>query len=195
MSEIVCFLLTETTKVERRLRRFCWTGRGEACRIGRLGYHNANVTVGRLEKPRDGEEEAPTVSEIVPHADPIWPIACEACGYQFQDTDQWQVNDYRLYENVERGVLTILDEAPPGAMWWAFWRAGFGSIYWEERGQGPHLVVMTPAGEWDLDMKSDNGLGWKWEGEPPDVSAHPSIGIGKPYRYHGWLRNGTLYDA
>jgi hypothetical protein len=105
-----------------------------------------------------------------------------------------------IYRRTDTGEEMVLRDAPAGAMWWADrYSEAFGSIYHKERGGGPHLLVKTPGGEWDIDSKSSNGEGWQRTGEPPNVTANPSIGAGKGpdggWKYHGWLRNGVLVDA
>ena len=195
MPDYECFMIEPTDIVARELRRYVGTDRGKC--PGRWGYHNASVEIDRLQKaqPRPGQAEPAVPVDLIPKDDPRWPKVCPACGYEFQSHDPYQVNDHRLYNNAVRGVLCKLSEAPVGAMWFTDWMANHGSKYWHERGGGPHLIVMTPAGEWDTDMPANNGDGWERSGIPPLVTAHPSIGIGNPYRYHGWLRHGKLVDA
>lgn len=60
----------------------------------------------------------------------------------------------------------------------------------------PHLQVMTPAGLVCLDCpETDPPYGhWQREGEPPNVTAFPSLNVaeGSPMAWHGWLRGGEL---
>lgn len=91
-----------------------------------------------------------------------------------------------------------LDEAwgTPGAMFW-----------WNHQPRpndpaprpAPHLAVFTPGGIWCIDCPSTEPphAHWQREGEPPHITASPSIVLGpreKPL-YHGWLRDGILADA
>ncbi len=87
---------------------------------------------------------------------------------------------------------------PPGAMWFAPWLTNLrDSIHFEAlpadvRAKG-HLLVKTPGGDWDVDSKSANGTGWTRTGEPPLVTARPSIGVPWPeMKYHGFLSDGFL---
>lgn len=65
------------------------------------------------------------------------------------------------------------------------------------------LLVRTPAGDWYVDQPSASGGSWSRSGEPPDVTASPSILIpeysyeGRLVRpsYHGWLRAGWLEEC
>ena len=50
-------------------------------------------------------------------------------------------------------------------------------------------MLKTPGGDWILDAISSQGNFWTREGEPPNITAHPSIITGN---YHGWLKNGIL---
>lgn len=63
-------------------------------------------------------------------------------------------------------------------------------------GKRPPLCVALPGGHWfNVDSQaSDSGEthGWTITGEPPNVTANPSINaVGD---YHGWLRDGVLSD-
>jgi hypothetical protein len=79
-------------------------------------------------------------------------------------------------------------------MWDAWW--------YSDKHKGPDgkcLVVRTPGGDWIVDAKAIDGNGWTRTGTPPKVTANPSIGIGheegKPWTYHGWLRDGHLVEC
>lgn len=82
-------------------------------------------------------------------------------------------------------------EPQPGDMWFDPDFAGkWDSEAHTERGGGPHLIVRLPNGwDWDVDGLMSNGPGWERAGEPPHVTAAPSIVAGD---YHGWLRGGVL---
>lgn len=57
-------------------------------------------------------------------------------------------------------------------------------------GDQDHLLVKTPGGVWCTGCPAtQSGAHWSVEGEPPRVTAHPSIISGD---YHGWLRDGKL---
>jgi len=79
-----------------------------------------------------------------------------------------------------------LRDCPPGAMYDAFW-------YPEKGPDGRALCVSLPPGGgmdfWHVDGPSKGGGGWTRSGEPPFVTANPSI---LTPRFHGFLRNGWL---
>ena len=197
MQPIRCFMLEATNKEQRSLRRFTYSDRSP-CPNSEWG-HDASVPI------ETGPYEERASDDLWPHEDPRWPTHCTACGYEFQDGDEWMLDRWRVYVRVDTGEEMTLDHRtlPPGAMYWATWYSEaadeiFISKYHRERGGGPHLMVNTPGGIWDVDIKSSNGDGWERTGEPPDVTATPSILIHNndgSARYHGWLRNGQLVEA
>lgn len=79
-------------------------------------------------------------------------------------------------------------------MYWADWYARMGRTCerLKANGNGPHLIVVTPDGEWDIDSIASNGPGWDRSGDPPNITANPSIICGT---YHGWLRDGKLIEV
>ena len=200
MSEIRCFLLERTDLARRSLRRYTPSEKGNPCPIS--GYHNASVSLGG---------EIPYVSQwngkgddSWPHDDPRWPTHC-ACGYEFQPDDQWQHNLDRLFRRPEDGQLFRHQDAPIGAMArgvcsgptsaQALARGVRGS---DDGANLDHLSVKLPDGYWwciDEPASRDyqeGGSGWERSGEPPNVTASPSILTGC---YHGWLRNGVLVEC
>lgn len=125
-----------------------------------------------------------------PHDDPRWPTHCE-CGYAFTADDEWQLFYERLYRDPRDGREYGLRDAPTGAMWDATWLADIRE-YTERSPDGRILHLMLPDGtEWNIDSKAQNGPGWTRTGEPPRVSASPSI---LSPGYHGFLRDGVLTD-
>lgn len=197
MPDIKCFLLKPTGFAARSLRRYAG---GSKC-LGPAGYHNAYAPLdvyGPLAQPQRSKTWSRTVSgDSHPHDDPRWPQQCE-CGYVFTQGDAWQVFVENEFARQDTGEVLTLRRAPPGAMWLADWMAGHGSsIYMKRRAGLPHLFVKTPAGEWDVDGPSSNGNGWSWDGDPPNVTARPSIGMqfedGR-WKYHAWLTAGVLEE-
>lgn len=176
-NRIQCFLIERTNTARESLRRFTF-GDSKPC-AGTLSGHSASVVIAAV-VPFESEWEGDGTKQH-PRDDPRWPVACERCGYVFTPEDQWQHNLDRLYRNPIDGALHRPREAPVGAMWLELWH------------DEPHLVVMTPGGEWDIDGPARNGGGWSRTGEPPLVTANPSILIGD--RYHGWLRDGFLVEC
>lgn len=193
--QVRCYLLERTDKVRHSLRRFCWTEQAP-CPSSRRGYHNAERVIGTLHPMNDRDR---TSGDLHPHHDDRWPVHCEACSYMFRDTDPWQRQAKPLYAHPSTGDLLTLDEAQPGAMWWADWY-GDDSRSEASKGaglSGPHLIVRLPGNwDWDIDGPSSNGAGWTRTGEAPNVTARPSIGVPEPrgggWRYHAFLTDGIL---
>lgn len=189
-SVITCFFLEPHNEVEQSLRRFVFSK--DAVCVGHKGYHDASVTIGVL--PWSDPDSHGSGDDDFDHADPRWPKTCE-CGYVFQPDDHWQHNLTLLYIRKDTGEKTTLSGAAPGAMWYADW-------FPDEEKRAPDgrvLIVKTPAGDWNVDSKANNGPGWTRTGTPPKVTATPSIGMGRrpdgQYAYHGWLRDGTLVEC
>ncbi|MCX6024625.1 MAG: hypothetical protein NTZ05_23415 [Chloroflexi bacterium] len=86
---------------------------------------------------------------------------------------------------------TPTGEPEPGDMWFDPEPAGrWDSEAHQERGGGPHLTVRLPnRWDWDMDGPMSNGPGWERAGDPPHITAAPSIVAGD---WHGWLRGGEL---
>lgn len=198
---IRCFLLTPTGRTVRSLRRYVgWKKDNEAvrrCTASGLSYHNARAPLDVVTAD-DAKKKAQVSGDLWPHRDRRWPKTC-ACGYRFKPSDEWQLFTEHEYRRSDTGETTTLSASPVGAIWLADWlKDSPGSpAHQRDRPGQPHLIVKTPAGDWDVDGRSSNndGMGWTWTGEPPNVTANPSIGIGNPFRYHGWLRDGQLVDA
>jgi hypothetical protein len=115
---------------------------------------------------------------------------CEQTG----ETDDGMNPTYR---RTDTGETFVLGQAPVGAMYFADWLHGRGP-------DGHCLIVVTPHGPWNV----DGGFQWpsagKWTrtGEPPRVTARPSIGQGgkgpnggPPWSYHAFLTDGALEDC
>lgn len=192
MATVKCFWLKPRDRARRWLRRFTYSTDAQCPNHGTWG-HDAMVQIedAKIKMLADGCYECDSAD--VPRDDPRWPQAC-ACGYQFRDSDLWQVHNQRIYVRQDTGEETTLRDAPPGAMWDAPW------LPESHRGpDGRALVLMLPCNlEWTIDGPATNGPGWTRTGEPPNITANPSIGKldkdGK-WLYHGWLRNGGLIDA
>jgi alkylmercury lyase len=97
----------------------------------------------------------------------------------------------RLIEKRGNQFMTDTGQPSTGDMWWDADLAGWlDSELHRGRGGGPHLVVRLPnEWEWDMDGPMSNGPGWHRSGEPPAVTAMPSIIAGD---YHGMLVQGKL---
>lgn len=179
-----CFLVSPTTSAVVSLRRYSIDN---ACKLSRLGYHNAEVNI--------GEENFPGVLDGVGDQGPPrdyakWPLTCE-CDYIFNPEDSWQRNLDRIYEGL-RGherIRVSHRNLPPGAMW------SKEECRWldnKRRGpDGKHWFVRLPGCvDWPFYGEGTNGHLWNVQGLPPDLTIHPSIdyqGV-----YHGWVgKQGT----
>jgi hypothetical protein len=90
------------------------------------------------------------------------------------------------------------EEVPPGALWKGKPIDGY-AIPGDD---GEVWYCMTPGGAWCIDSipgfgtgaPSDSNPGRKWQrtGTAPKFTVTPSIVIGRPEKYHGWLRDGQL---
>ncbi len=196
---IPCYWLEPTPRERRFLRRYHRDTQApdHACAqaVPAHGYHQAMAPVEDGDVQTDAEGYGVTQPPEAYAGDPRWPAAC-ACGRPFAEDDVRQVFTHRIYRRPDTGQLMTIDEAPPGAMWDAWW---YGRHF---KGPGPdglHLMVKTPGGDWYVDGPAKNSeTGWTRTGDtravPPTVSATPSIGIGDG-KYHGWLRDGALVEA
>lgn len=206
MPAIRCFMLERNGKARRFLRRYS-EGRENACplRPGKYSSHIGEVILDDI--PHEGAF-SPTSGDLWPHDDPRWPTHC-ACGYEFQESDEWQLSCHNLYRRQDTGEEMTLHSLPPGAMYWADWLLDEGSNRY--RGpDGKSLAVMTPGGLWLIDSEASNCTRkgddshrcWIRHGTPPDITVDKngetcaagagSIAAGS---YHGFLRNGELVDA
>lgn len=179
-----CFLIEPTGTARRYLRRYA---SGSSCPAGEHRYHNAMTPLDEVPIIFDADGKHWWIErESWSHDSPLWPAACE-CGYVFSDDDTWQLFDQRLYRRVDTGELCTLQDAPIGAVWESDWLTSMG--------RGPDdrcLSVMTPGGQWNIDLPSSSGPGWTRSGEAPRITARPSIHV--IGRYHGWLTDGVLSD-
>jgi len=204
MARIQCFLLEPTGRERIALRRYT-QGKNECPQNG--FYHNASAPF--CEEATEHDEQGYITNGLKPapaHDDPRWPSAC-ACGYAFQERDQWQRFGETIYRRVDTGEEMTLREAPAGAMWYAWWHDQFCTP------QGEHaLVVKTPGGEWIIDSQANNCTipddrkqewhhCWIRHGRPPNITVDKqgqtcSAGAGSIQcgNYHGFLRNGYLED-
>ena len=181
---IRCFLLEPMPRRRRWLLRRSFAG--APCR-SRNSEHRAKVAIADDDWPLPPPPK-PAEPEWLRHRDdPRWPELCELCDHRFAESDGRELFIRRIYRDPSGRELT-LDEAPPGAMWDAWW---MGERF---RGRdGFHLAVMTPGGIWYVDGRSPvTRLHWSRVGAPPNVSVRPSNVI--PGRYHGLIDDGFLIE-
>lgn len=200
-----CFLLLPTNKQRRSLRRYENADGHRSCLDSKFGYHNARVTIGVFESEdqfSSGSVEGSEFGAQYPVTDERWPTKCEACGYLFKDEDEWQIFHESVWIVQDTGNEMTLHDAPPGAMWDAYW------LHDHHTGpDGKCLIVKLPNGNhWNIDGKASNcnrakdGHNcWTRKGVPPNLTVDNSgdtckVGAGSigSGDYHGFLRAGEL---
>lgn len=192
MPNTPCFLITPSTRGLEHLRRYVPSSEAE-CPV--MGYHDATAILGQVDLPEGshgGEVsclDVPHIAEIAAD-DPRWPRAC-ACGYVFQEKDNRQHQVALLYRGPDDRLYVLNGQrwakeyvTPAGAMYDADW-------YPDKGPDGRCMTVVLPDGaHWCIDgPSSGGGDGWKRTGEPPNITATPSIQTGK---WHGFLTGGQL---
>jgi hypothetical protein len=200
-SRIQCFMIEETDVANSKLRRYAHRSPGNACTVHPWGYHNAEAALEDVEWTEDmnwveinGNRRRIAGTGcgfmLSNKDDPRWPTAC-VCGYVFKADDMWQHNIHRLYRVPQTGELVETDHAPPGAMWREWW---YEDVMEWIGPDGMCLGVMTPGGQWSIDLPSKDGGRWTRTGEPPKLTVRPSILMGNN-RYHGFLTDGWLEEC
>jgi hypothetical protein len=208
MARIRCFLLEETERVAVYFRRYNSTAFKKGTCPVHDDYHNASVRIEDELVEKDERGYIVNGSKPASHDDPRWPKIC-ACGYIFRPEDEWQRDAHLLYWRRDTGEEMILRNAPPGAMWYAWW---FDDIY---QPQGKHCLVirMPGGGEWIVDSQAKNCSMpedrkqekhhcWILHGDPPNVTVDKqgastcAAGSGsvQMQNWHGFLRNGFLEE-
>lgn len=185
-----CVLLLETDRASLALRRYS-TDRRTPCPAAY--YHEAHTQIGTTPLTIDAEGNWEIDAPQPDPADPRWPTQC-ACGYAFTEGDNRLLAPSRIYTRQETGAEITLDEAEPGMVWEAPYYADVG---WHGV-DGRSFVMRLPGdGEWAIDAVSTSGGRWERTGEPPNITARPSIlshGSATRKGYHGFLTNGVLSD-
>lgn len=203
--DTVCFWLEPTDRVSRHLRR--QIGHREQppeerrCPVAEHGNHQAWVRIEDADAVWDGPDETVGGRKSLKNDDPAdfrgdkrWPMAC-LCGYKFRDDDEWQVVTDLIYRRADTGEEMTLRDAPPGALWDAWWLRGRRVGSTEYGGpDGRVITVKTPAGAWIVDGPPIDQPAQQWTrtGKPPKITVRPSIRIGSPVRYCAFLTNGVL---
>ena len=192
---IKCFFIEPTGLEYRYLRRYS----SEKCLINPMGYHNEMIS---LDVVISNDEPS---GDFWDHKDERWPKKC-ICGYEFKDSDTWQLFYKDQYEDKRVEKLYNLINAPEGAMWFAPW---LDDIF---KPQLEHvLIVRIPRNfDWIIDAQTSNCSikddkcqekhhCWIIEGQIPNVTVSKngdacSVGGGSIIipDWHGFLRNGVL---
>lgn len=154
---------------------------------GPHGYCSESVDIAEVQILKNADGTYPALSpENVEYADPRWPRACSACGYEFGPDDPRQCNQTEFYANADGTVRTALRDLPAGAVYDAAWlpdlyRAPDGHAWAVQLPDGLPWYLFGPA--------SNGGAGWTVTGDAPRFTANPSI---LTPDYHGWLNDGRL---
>ena len=217
---VPCYFLEETKQVALSLRRFQYADANPPTCLN--GYHSASVRILDAEarwEPQGVNGRQPCLlprEEEIPHHDSRWPLQCEHCSYLFQDSDEWQLNQSLIYRRVGTGDRMLLEEAGPGAMWYADWMLTEDSPRW--RGPDGHCLIVKVPGknprghEWMVDGVANNCgmLGdlihkcWVRHGDPrtepvtvdkAGFTCNAGAGSILVPGWHGFLRNGELVEA
>jgi hypothetical protein len=191
-----CFLIAPTGMACRSLRRYTATDT-DRCPVHGTWGHAATFPLEPGPITRDARGFI-VGKERPGNDDPRWPTHCEACGYAFRPDDPRVLDideiftapdDQRYHVRVRRRPLPGAAPAPAGAMWIADW------IPKGDAWTGPDgrcLMLRLPDGhDWMIDGPSRSGGKWERTGEPPQITARPSI---LSPGYHGWLTDGVLSD-
>lgn len=140
--------------------------------------------------------------------DPRWPLKCDKCVFLFAPNEVRQFFYDLLYRRVDTGELTALRDAPPGAMWNAWWLTDLlpGGMIPGPFPDGQALMVKCPNGrDWFIDGRASNCTMpkddahhcWIRHGTPPDlvvdkngVTCQAGAGSILAGDYHGFLGTG-----
>lgn len=215
-----CFLLEPVGRIRVWARRYS-NGTPNCCpnSPGEYSYHQNMNLIGDFDRPFTGQSEdwLDFLETIRPPAsDPLWPTTC-TCGAVFEDSRiqrGGQMFANRLFKRSDTGELTTLQEAPAGALWYAWWynhEPADGLYGWDwDNMTGPPLICRCPGGhDWNIDGRASNcdkkedrlHRCWVRHGAPPNLHVDKNgltcgAGAGSILagKYHGFLHNGELTD-
>lgn len=208
---VKAFMLHETDRAWRSLRRYEHSDVAHMKCPGPLSYHNAHTLIGVVSgftKDAEGCWTHPAMIDLVRPADddPRWPTKCDHCAYVFTAADPRQTFDDHIWVTDEGREFSLRDP-PIGALWYVDWTSAH-----DKGPDGRTLMAMTPGGQWCIDgqasnctKKEDRGAYgkahrcWVRHGTPPNVTVDKngltcSAGAGSIVAgtYHGFLRNGEF---
>ncbi len=201
---VKCFYMVETGDLKRFLRRYA----DGPCPNNNGHYHNNMVDLDTVKHDPNTMIELDDKDGAPPDTDQRWPTHC-TCGYAFTDDDEHQVFVERVYERTDTGERMMLPDAPPGAMYNAWWNPDC----WKGK-DGLALVVRCPDGhDWNIDATCSNCTlpddkahrCWLRHGQVPNITVDKtgpadngdttcSAGGGSILtpKWHGFLRGGEL---
>lgn len=195
---VQCFFI-EPTNRQRRFARCFADGK---CAKSKYGYHDVMTYVdtvnARIVNDGNRRHYAP-VRRLSAKAG--WPKRC-ACGFKFEKKHRQTFSDV-IYRRTDTGAKLSLRDAPPGAMWDAWWMPDC----WKGS-DGRCLCVICPNGShWMIDGRASNCTMpndkihrcWCRHGEPPNITVDKNgntcaAGAGSIQAgdYHGFLRGGIF---
>lgn len=200
-----CFLLESTNQIQRYLRRYSGA---KPCPLepGKYSCHDAKVPLDVVHEDRYAERAS--------KLNPDWPQLC-ACGYEFEDADEWQTFTEHVYRRADNGVATTLRDAEPGAMWFADWMIHRPDQRWFVGPDGHCLMIRGfYGGDFCPDQRASNCTlpgddehkCWVRVGDVPNITIGKTgrtcgAGAGSFYfgknpdgsfRWHGFCENGEL---
>lgn len=209
-----CFWLEPTDTVRRWLRRYTSNHSGKwTCADG---WHEAFLLFGDAPAIWEDSEFGTRKRRVVRNTEsdrPIdddmrWPVKCDKCDFRFAPNEVRQFFYALLYKRADTGEVLPLRDAPPGAMWDAWWLHDLRGGYLPgNTPDGRVIMVKCPNGhDWCIDSRASNCTlpndndhhCWIRHGEPPDLvvdkSGGPtcSAGAGSIMAgdYHGFLGIG-----
>lgn len=191
------------------LRRYQRSDTNQECPFpGNDGYHHAMTLIGEEPVERNERGYITNGQKTLPPDDVHWPQACACRHYTFKLEDAWQRFTKEVYRRVDTGEEMTLRDAPPGAMWYAWWYDDSWHV------QGPHALVVRLPDKSDFIVDADanncNWPGgdreqahhhcWPYRGTPPDIDVSKDYGSTctagassiMTAHWHGFLRNGYL---
>ena len=207
---IPCFVIVPNGKQFAYLRRFTFSGNdGATCPSNNNYGHDAMVQIEDMDVvlSEDGKHIRSVSARDFGRKDE-YPAKC-ACGYEFKESDEWQVHTQQQYvrEDKANDEKYSIRNPPAGALWRATWLEEVRNWCGED---GHVWCVMTPAGEWNMDSQASNcdkrddkqHHCWCRHGVAPNFTVDKigntcGAGAGSILikDYHGFLRNGELVDA
>jgi hypothetical protein len=179
MTKIECFML-ERTDLARELLYRTELGECPAQEQRIKGYHrNKRILAPAIPYNSQWEGESKPIKD---HPDA--PTRC-LCGREFPPDVEVRHYLGRLYRDPRNHQLILLEEAAPGAMYFADWYTRVG---WHGADRRSLVVILPDLTPWLIDGPAQNAPGkipgWTRHGEPPKVVASPSI---QTPGYHGFL--------
>jgi hypothetical protein len=219
MTPIKIFWIEPTDRERQWLRRFQFDSK-KAC-AGSTSGCDAMFEIGEADVlyTSDGYIDGTSAArKMPPRDDPRWPKHCAACGQPFDDKDEYQLHGKQIYVRPDTGARFTLKDAPPGAVWDAWWMhqrkrgeaapaPGVGHMLGDD---GRSLTVRLPDGhDWMIDARASNCTlqnddthhCWVRHGKPEDGTLHVdknghtcAAGAGsiQTPKWHGFLHHGML---